>query len=117
MNMVLIMVLLICVIIMAVVMIIILVSKKSITDNQKATPFECGFNPMSYSRLPFSIHFFMIAVIFLIFDIEIIMIMPIILIMKTSMIKYWISTSISFIIILIMGLIHEWMNGMIQWTS
>nr|YP_010272335.1 NADH dehydrogenase subunit 3 [Scaphoideus maculatus]UKE80306.1 NADH dehydrogenase subunit 3 [Scaphoideus maculatus] len=117
MNLVMMMLCLICMIIMGVVLIIALVSKKSITDNQKATPFECGFNPMSYSRLPFSIHFFMIAVIFLIFDIEIIMIMPIILTMKTSMIKYWILTSISFIIILIAGLLHEWTNGMINWTT
>nr|YP_010278722.1 NADH dehydrogenase subunit 3 [Changbaninus pleiospicules]UKE80319.1 NADH dehydrogenase subunit 3 [Changbaninus pleiospicules] len=117
MNLLMLMILLICMIIIMITLIIVMVSKKSLTDNQKATPFECGFNPMSYSRLPFSIHFFMIAVIFLIFDIEIIMIMPIILTMKTSMIKYWIFTSVSFITILIVGLIHEWINGMINWTS
>nr|ASM41858.1 NADH dehydrogenase subunit 3 [Scaphoideus maai] len=116
MNFVLMIMLLMVTIILAVVIIIMLVSKKSLTDNQKATPFECGFNPMSYSRIPFSIHFFMIAVIFLIFDIEIIIIMPMILTMKTSMMKYWILTSISFITILIYGLFHEWMNGMINWS-
>nr|WRK21511.1 NADH dehydrogenase subunit 3 [Selenocephalus sp.] len=96
---------------------ILLVSKKSIMDTQKSTPFECGFNPMSYSRLPFSIHFFMIAVIFLIFDIEIIMIMPLILIIKTTLVKFWVLTSIIFIIILLAGLYHEWKNGMINWTT
>nr|UKE80293.1 NADH dehydrogenase subunit 3 [Phlogotettix monozoneus] len=117
MNMIIMLFSIICTILMALIMIILLVSKKSIIDNQKATPFECGFNPMSYSRLPFSIHFFMIAVIFLIFDIEIIMIMPMILTVKTSMIKYWLLTSIMFTVILIVGLIHEWKNGMISWTS
>nr|ATD52992.1 NADH dehydrogenase subunit 3 [Cicadula sp. EMHAU-2015-Zz052713] len=96
---------------------ILMVSKKSINDMQKLTPFECGFNPMSYSRLPFSIHFFMIAVIFLIFDIEIILIMPMIITIKTSLTKYWLMTSVTFILILIMGLIHEWKNGMINWTK
>nr|YP_010272361.1 NADH dehydrogenase subunit 3 [Phlogotettix cyclops]UKE80358.1 NADH dehydrogenase subunit 3 [Phlogotettix cyclops] len=117
MNMIIMLFLIIWVTLMAIIMIILLVSKKSIIDNQKATPFECGFNPMSHSRLPFSIHFFMIAVIFLIFDIEIIMIMPMILTMKTSMIKYWLLTSTTFTVILIAGLIHEWKNGMISWTN
>nr|YP_010757393.1 NADH dehydrogenase subunit 3 [Aconurella diplachnis]WEU77736.1 NADH dehydrogenase subunit 3 [Aconurella diplachnis] len=99
------------------ILLIMLLSKKTLTDTQKLTPFECGFNPMSYSRLPFSIHFFMIAVIFLIFDIEIILIMPMIITVKTSMTKYWILTSIMFLIILLGGLLHEWKNGMINWSK
>nr|YP_009175384.1 NADH dehydrogenase subunit 3 [Drabescoides nuchalis]ALF99736.1 NADH dehydrogenase subunit 3 [Drabescoides nuchalis] len=117
MNMLIVMMTLILIIMSMLMIVIMMVSKKPLTDNQKATPFECGFNPMSYSRLPFSIHFFMIAVIFLIFDIEIIMIMPTILTMKISMLKMWISTSVMFTIILIMGLYHEWINGMINWTN
>nr|YP_009917438.1 NADH dehydrogenase subunit 3 [Roxasellana stellata]QLJ57890.1 NADH dehydrogenase subunit 3 [Roxasellana stellata] len=108
---------LILMLLLIMMMLIMMISKKSITDNEKATPFECGFNPMSYSRLPFSIHFFMIAVIFLIFDIEIIMIMPIILTVKTSQMIFWFYTSISFTLILIIGLYHEWKNGMINWAS
>nr|YP_009520503.1 NADH dehydrogenase subunit 3 [Macrosteles quadrimaculatus]AWX90838.1 NADH dehydrogenase subunit 3 [Macrosteles quadrimaculatus] len=104
-------------IIMIMFIMITTLSKKTIFDMQKSTPFECGFNSMSYNRLPFSIHFFMIAVIFLIFDIEIIMIMPMIITMKTVMMKYWMMTSVLFIIILIMGLMHEWKNGMINWTE
>nr|ATC73026.1 NADH dehydrogenase subunit 3 [Osbornellus sp. EMHAU-2015-Zz052506] len=117
MNMILFSMLMIMMITMMITLIVGLVSKKSITDIQKATPFECGFNPMSYSRLPFSIHFFMIAVIFLVFDIEIILVMPMIMTMKMSMMKTWVLTSILFSMILIMGLYHEWMNGMISWTS
>ncbi|YP_009370128.1 NADH dehydrogenase subunit 3 (mitochondrion) [Macrosteles quadrilineatus] len=100
-----------------ILMMITTLSKKTILDTQKSTPFECGFNPMSYNRLPFSIHFFMIAVIFLIFDIEIILIMPMILTMKMVMLKYWIITSMTFILILILGLMHEWKNGMLKWTE
>nr|YP_009439682.1 NADH dehydrogenase subunit 3 [Yanocephalus yanonis]ATG83155.1 NADH dehydrogenase subunit 3 [Yanocephalus yanonis] len=96
---------------------IIMLSKKVSIDMQKATPFECGFNPMSYPRVPFSIHFFLIAVIFLVFDIEIILIMPMILTMKTSMTKFWVITSFMFVTILIWGLYHEWKNGMINWAS
>nr|YP_010389728.1 NADH dehydrogenase subunit 3 [Doratura stylata]UPU95802.1 NADH dehydrogenase subunit 3 [Doratura stylata]UXD78645.1 NADH dehydrogenase subunit 3 [Doratura stylata] len=100
-----------------IVILITTISKKTLSDMQKLTPFECGFNPMSYSRLPFSIHFFLIAVIFLIFDIEIILVMPMIITMKTSTSKFWIITSTSFLIILLMGLFHEWKNGMINWSK
>nr|YP_011018095.1 NADH dehydrogenase subunit 3 [Bhatia longiradiata]WQH58293.1 NADH dehydrogenase subunit 3 [Bhatia longiradiata] len=111
------MLLLILMIMLIMTILISLISKKSITDIQKATPFECGFNPMSYSRIPFSIHFFMVAVIFLIFDIEIIMIMPMILTYKVTITKMWMLTSVLFTTILVMGLYHEWLNGMINWTE
>nr|YP_009442065.1 NADH dehydrogenase subunit 3 [Japananus hyalinus]ARA90993.1 NADH dehydrogenase subunit 3 [Japananus hyalinus] len=117
MNLMLFVILLILFITIMLMFIIMIIKKKTITTSQKTTPFECGFNPMSYSRLPFSMHFFMIAVIFLIFDIEIIMIMPIIFTMKTSMYMYWILTSVTFTSILLVGLFHEWKNGMINWTK
>nr|YP_009713615.1 NADH dehydrogenase subunit 3 [Paramacrosteles nigromaculatus]QGG46173.1 NADH dehydrogenase subunit 3 [Paramacrosteles nigromaculatus] len=116
MNLMLMSMMLICLLLLIMMTLIILISKKSFVDTQKATPFECGFNPMSYSRLPFSMHFFMIAVIFLIFDIEIIMVLPMIMTIKTSMLKYWLLTSTMFTFILLMGLFHEWKNGMIKWT-
>nr|YP_010478456.1 NADH dehydrogenase subunit 3 [Nesophrosyne makaihe]UVI59900.1 NADH dehydrogenase subunit 3 [Nesophrosyne makaihe] len=93
------------------------ISKKSMVDNQSATPFECGFNPVSYTRLPFSIHFFLIAVLFLVFDIEIIMVLPMILTVSTAMLKSWITVTSLFIVILLLGLLHEWNNGMIKWTE
>nr|QZZ18290.1 NADH dehydrogenase subunit 3 [Empoasca serrata] len=93
------------------------ISKKSITDVQKSNPFECGFNPMSSKRLPFSIHFFLIAVIFLIFDIEIIIILPMVLTLNSTVLYFWLLSSVSFIIILILGLYYEWLNGMLNWTK
>nr|ATG83169.1 NADH dehydrogenase subunit 3 [Alobaldia tobae] len=104
-------------ILMMMIMVITLTSKKILIDSQKSTPFECGFNPISYTRIPFSIHFFSVAVIFLIFDIEIIMIMPMIITSKTSMTLFWMMTSMGFTLILLIGLYHEWYNGMIDWTS
>nr|YP_010736838.1 NADH dehydrogenase subunit 3 [Macropsis hainanensis]WEP24712.1 NADH dehydrogenase subunit 3 [Macropsis hainanensis] len=99
------------------IMLINLISNKSITDKQKISPFECGFNPMSNKRLPFSIHFFLIAAIFLIFDVEIIIIIPMIMTIKYSMMLSWLMTSVSFIMVLMMGLYHEWINGMLDWTK
>nr|QJT42835.1 NADH dehydrogenase subunit 3 [Empoascanara dwalata] len=98
-------------------LLIVMINKKQISDSQKSSPFECGFNPMTFKRLPFSIHFFLIAVIFLIFDIEIIIILPMILTLKSSQMTAWLLTSTIFILILILGLYHEWINGMLNWTK
>nr|YP_011036699.1 NADH dehydrogenase subunit 3 [Xestocephalus gracilus]WRK21303.1 NADH dehydrogenase subunit 3 [Xestocephalus gracilus] len=93
------------------------INMKSTIEHQKSTPFECGFNPISHSRTPLSIKFFLIGVLFLIFDIEVIIIMPMIFTMKSSMLTTWMLTSLMMIMILIMGLYHEWYNGLLNWTK
>nr|WRK21498.1 NADH dehydrogenase subunit 3 [Nionia sp.] len=108
---------LLIIVLMILISIISLLTKKTYFDNQKLSPFECGFNPMSKKRMPFSIHFFLIAVIFLIFDIEIIIILPMILTLKSSMLMYWLLSTLMFITTLIVGLYHEWINGMLNWTK
>nr|YP_010692580.1 NADH dehydrogenase subunit 3 [Tricentrus gammamaculatus]WBV77321.1 NADH dehydrogenase subunit 3 [Tricentrus gammamaculatus] len=109
--------LLIIIIIVMIITLIITLSKKSIIDTQKSSPFECGFNSMSKKRLPFSIHFFMIAIIFLIFDVEIVIIMPMITTMKFSVLKFWGLTCMIFILIILMGLYYEWTNGLLDWSN
>nr|UQJ73609.1 NADH dehydrogenase subunit 3 [Potthastia sp. 4XL] len=94
-----------------------LLSKKTMTDREKSSPFECGFDPMNSSRLPFSIRFFLIAVIFLIFDVEIALILPMIMIFKFSNLFMWSMTSIIFIMILLIGLYHEWNQGALNWSN
>nr|UFZ12988.1 NADH dehydrogenase subunit 3 [Protohermes flavinervus] len=94
-----------------------ILSKKSFIDREKASPFECGFDPISSSRLPFSLRFFLIAVIFLIFDVEIALLFPLILIMNFSSIIMWFSVSSIFILILLIGLYHEWNQGALNWAN
>nr|YP_010414551.1 NADH dehydrogenase subunit 3 [Austrogymnocnemia maculata]URT60717.1 NADH dehydrogenase subunit 3 [Austrogymnocnemia maculata] len=94
-----------------------ILSKKSFYDREKNSPFECGFDPKCSARLPFSLHFFLIAIIFLIFDVEIALLLPIIIIMKTSNLVAWVSTSIFFLVILLAGLYHEWNQGALEWTK
>uniref|UniRef100_UPI00315DBBBA NADH dehydrogenase subunit 3 n=1 Tax=Centrotypus assamensis TaxID=3038120 RepID=UPI00315DBBBA len=101
----------------AMTMMTLMTTKKSLTEIQKMSPFECGFNPMSNKRMPFSTHFFMMAILFLIFDVEVVIILPMILTMKLTMMKYWISTSMSLIMILLVGLYYEWYNGLLNWTK
>nr|AWB99882.1 NADH dehydrogenase subunit 3 [Anopheles braziliensis] len=111
------MTLIIMIITIVVMMLATLLSKKTLTDREKCSPFECGFDPMNSSRLPFSLRFFLIAIIFLIFDVEIALLLPMIMIIKSSNLIYWTITSLFFIFILIVGLYHEWNQGALEWNE
>nr|YP_010326117.1 NADH dehydrogenase subunit 3 [Pareuchaetes insulata]UNP49242.1 NADH dehydrogenase subunit 3 [Pareuchaetes insulata] len=95
----------------------IILSKKSFSDREKSSPFECGFDPKSSARIPFSLHFFLITMIFLIFDVEIALILPIIPLFKMVNFILWTKISFFFILILIIGLYHEWNQNMLNWTN
>nr|AQP27994.1 NADH dehydrogenase subunit 3 [Pericapritermes sp. G TB-2017] len=94
-----------------------LLSKKMNEDREKSSPFECGFDPKNSARLPFSSRFFLIAVIFMIFDVEIALLIPMPITMYTSNIKAWMMVSSAFLLILIIGLYHEWNQGSLEWSN
>nr|AZH80880.1 NADH dehydrogenase subunit 3 [Caridina zeylanica] len=100
----------------AVMLISSILAKKTILDREKSSPFECGFDPKSSARLPFSLRFFLIALIFLIFDVEITLILPLASIMNFTNIKSWIFTGVFFLILLLLGLYHEWNQGALEWA-
>nr|YP_009995460.1 NADH dehydrogenase subunit 3 [Ochthebius salinarius]QNP09915.1 NADH dehydrogenase subunit 3 [Ochthebius salinarius] len=92
-----------------------ILSKKSFMDREKSSPFECGFDPKSAARLPFSIQFFLIAVIFLIFDVEITLLIPLIMTLKITNMYMYMYISFFFFFILLAGLYHEWNQGALNW--
>lgn len=94
-----------------------LISKKTTFDREKTSPFECGFDPKTSSRLPFSLRFYLISLIFLIFDVEITLILPIPLVLKTNNLILTIIITLFFIAILIVGLFHEWNQGALEWDN
>nr|QVM79250.1 NADH dehydrogenase subunit 3 [Stenocorus meridianus] len=98
------------------IMLVNLVSKKTFMDREKSSPFECGFDPKNPARLPFSLQFFLIAIIFLIFDVEITLLFPMIITMKISNIINYFYIVMIFIIILLIGLYHEWKQGALNWA-
>nr|ALO76180.1 NADH deshydrogenase subunit 3 [Mylabris sp. MYL01] len=98
-------------------MIVSMISKKSFIDREKSSPFECGFDPKSSARLPFSLHFFLIAIIFLIFDVEITLLLPLIVSLKLSNPVNYFMVMMIFILTLLIGLFHEWNQGALTWTS
>nr|AXS65310.1 NADH dehydrogenase subunit 3 [Bostrichoidea sp. 7 KM-2017] len=94
-----------------------ILSKKQIINREKNSPFECGFDPKTSARIPFSIQFFLIAMIFLIFDVEITLLIPLIETIKMTSISWYSILTTSFIIILISGTLHEWNQGALDWLK
>uniref|UniRef100_UPI0030FEBE56 NADH dehydrogenase subunit 3 n=1 Tax=Bothriocroton auruginans TaxID=188736 RepID=UPI0030FEBE56 len=83
---------------------------------EKMSPFECGFDPFSQSRVPFSLKFFFIGIIFLVFDVEIVIILPYPILLQNKSF----SVIFSFILInliILFGLVYEWNLGMIDWLK
>lgn len=87
-------------------LIIAILSKKRRIAYNKSTPFECGFSPLENSRLPFSLQFFLIALVFLVFDIELILLFPMLLGTFSNLRAFYFAYSI-FTLILIYGLALE----------
>lgn len=83
-------------------------------DSEKLSIYECGYEPYENSRHTFNIHFFLIAVFFMIFDIEILFIMPWTLsVAKSNLLNFW--AIIDFIIELSLGFFYIWYNNCLNW--
>nr|QHI42802.1 NADH dehydrogenase subunit 3 [Nerophis ophidion] len=86
-------------------------------DLEKLSPYECGFDPLGSARLPFSIRFFLVAILFLLFDLEIALLLPLpwgnqLLFPLHTLI--WASVVI---MLLTLGLIYEWVQGGLEWAE
>lgn len=82
-------------------------------DNQKLSPYECGMNPLGTAREKFSIQFFLIAILFIIFDLEVIFLFPFsISLSHISFYGYWVVSI--FLIVLTIGFIYEYSKGALK---
>nr|YP_010223328.1 NADH dehydrogenase subunit 3 [Macrohectopus branickii]UCL27460.1 NADH dehydrogenase subunit 3 [Macrohectopus branickii] len=89
--------------------------KKSNLDREKMSPFECGFDPNKKARSPFSLRFFMLTIIFLIFDVEIVLLLPLGVLAKYSDPLMITITATILVLIIGLGLTHEWNQGALSW--
>nr|YP_010960633.1 NADH dehydrogenase subunit 3 [Priolepis semidoliata]WNH38075.1 NADH dehydrogenase subunit 3 [Priolepis semidoliata] len=86
-------------------------------DQEKLSPYECGFDPLGSARLPFSMRFFLVAILFLLFDLEIALLLPLPWanqLPTPPMTFFWASLVL---ILLTLGLIYEWMQGGLEWAE
>nr|YP_010890371.1 NADH dehydrogenase subunit 3 [Stenothyra glabra]USN91689.1 NADH dehydrogenase subunit 3 [Stenothyra glabra] len=92
-------------------------AKRTVSDREKSSPFECGFDPIKSARLPFSLRFFLLAIIFLIFDVEIVLLFPVLVSMFSMLSLKTVIGAFLFLVILIVGLFHEWNEGSLDWAQ
>nr|YP_009971636.1 NADH dehydrogenase subunit 3 [Colochirus quadrangularis]QNG57231.1 NADH dehydrogenase subunit 3 [Colochirus quadrangularis]QQY85579.1 NADH dehydrogenase subunit 3 [Colochirus quadrangularis] len=86
------------------------------TEINKNSPYECGFDPINSARLPFSFRFFLVAILFLIFDLEIVLLFPLLPATNNNILNL-LTISCLFIIIISGGLAYEWINGGLEWAE
>nr|NP_073658.1 NADH dehydrogenase subunit 3 [Diplophos taenia]BAB20727.1 NADH dehydrogenase subunit 3 [Diplophos sp. MM-1999] len=84
---------------------------------EKLSPYECGFDPLGSARLPFSLRFFLVAILFLLFDLEIALLLPLPWgdqLSTPSTTLFWTTTVLA---LLTIGLAYEWSQGGLEWAE
>nr|AXQ36973.1 NADH dehydrogenase subunit 3 [Panthera pardus]AXQ36986.1 NADH dehydrogenase subunit 3 [Panthera pardus] len=84
---------------------------------EKASPYECGFDPMGSARLPFSMKFFLVAITFLLFDLEIALLLPLPWASQTNKLSTMLITALLLISLLAVSLAYEWTQKGLEWTE
>nr|QLD97121.1 NADH dehydrogenase subunit 3 [Dermacentor rhinocerinus]QLD97134.1 NADH dehydrogenase subunit 3 [Dermacentor rhinocerinus] len=107
---------LIIAVLIVLVVLFVTINFSNVGSKEKSSPFECGFDPFSMSRVPFSLKFFLIGIIFLVFDVEIVMILPFpLLLMNKNLVFTFSFILINFLIFL--GLLYEYKYSMLDWLK
>ncbi len=83
-------------------------------DQEKLSAYECGFKPFSEARSAVDIRFYLVAILFIIFDVEIMFMFPWAITLKeTGVYGFW--SMIIFLAALFIGFIYEWSKGALEW--
>ncbi len=88
--------------------------KEFFGDQEKLSSYECGFEGEGEVRNEFNVQFYLVAILFIIFDLEIAFLFPWAVSLKNlGVVGFW--SMISFLILLTVGFIYEWMRGALEW--
>ena len=83
-------------------------------DKNKLSPYECGFEAIEDARQEFDVRFYLVAILFIIFDIEVIFLFPWAITLGTTGLIGFISMAL-FLFTLTVGFIYEWKRGALEW--
>jgi NADH-quinone oxidoreductase subunit A len=83
-------------------------------DPAKLSPYECGFEAFEDSRMKFDVRYYLVAILFIIFDLEIAFLFPWAIALEEIGLFGFIAMMI-FLVILVIGFIYEWMKGALEW--
>jgi len=87
---------------------------RNIPQRDKLKSYECGFDPFGDSRSKFDVRFYLVAILFIIFDLEITFLIPwAVSLGKIGFIGFW--SMMVFLFVLIIGFIYEWKKGALEW--
>jgi NADH-quinone oxidoreductase subunit A len=83
-------------------------------DSQKVSAYECGFDPFDDARRQFDVRFYLVAILFIIFDLEIAFLFPwAISLGSIGMFGFW--SMMVFLGVLTIGFVYEWKKGALEW--
>lgn len=83
-------------------------------DKEKLSPYECGFEPFGDARGQFDVRFYLVAILFIIFDLEVAFLFPwAVTLSETQFFGFW--SMMVFLIILTIGFAYEWKKGALDW--
>lgn len=83
-------------------------------DKEKISAYECGFNPFQDARNPFDVRFYLVAILFIIFDLEVSFLFPwSVSLSHLSLVAFW--SMFLFLFILTIGFLYEWKKGALDW--
>ncbi len=83
-------------------------------DSAKLSPYECGFEAFEDARMKFDVRYYLVAILFILFDLEIAFLFPWAAVLK-EIGTFGFVSMIVFLSILVVGFIYEWMKGALEW--
>ena len=83
-------------------------------DSEKVSPYECGFEAFDDARSKFDVRFYLVAILFIIFDLEVAFLFPwAVALPEIGVFGFW--SMVLFLVILTIGFAYEWRKGALEW--
>ncbi len=83
-------------------------------DSEKLSPYECGFEAFEDARMKFDVRYYLVAILFILFDLEIAFLFPWAVVLK-EIGTFGFVAMVIFLGILVVGFVYEWMKGALEW--
>ena len=83
-------------------------------DSEKLSPYECGFEAFEDARMKFDVRYYLVAILFILFDLEIAFLFPWAIVLREIGL-FGFCAMLLFLAILVVGFIYEWMKGALEW--
>ncbi|MGV3581682.1 MAG: NADH-quinone oxidoreductase subunit A [Methylophilus sp.] len=83
-------------------------------DSEKNSPYECGFEAFEDARMKFDVRYYLVAILFILFDLEIAFLFPWAVVIQEIGLAGFLAMMV-FLFVLVVGFVYEWMKGALEW--